>query len=1171
VAEILARGGARLGTATFLADAVPAFEQSDTLAQATARLAENTATSTIAGSLFPLAGAVESKTLRVAVGMAIADKMRAGGREWFTIDDVVEGIADGTIDKGELAQRSFGYLLDLYFLSKTPSMKGELAARRRNAMVEQMMKANPAEAEQLIVALGKNGLVPGMDAKSLQGLNWNDVQRQFGGVEGFKAAYRALSPKQVEIAKGIIESSKALPMGGSMLPAQKAVFQAQGQALVDAMKVERMYNDTDSLLAALHKGNLKAATRELARLTWDTSANVKRQLLKKGGAAGKEAVIHHSLARGSSEKADYLWREAANEIYGDLNKADHILLDRIISSRRTLAIAGYRKDFKFTKGLTPEQHENFLKSLDPARASRLNAKADRYFEVMREQLNQLKAEGLLSQESYDGLVAKGDYSRRNVIDYIDPQHTYQIGGRKITVRDSGIDNLKSGSESAIETNSMLLMREVMGRTQARIMRNRANQALYQLAKDHPENGIVEVWHKIPTQARVTRAAKQATPEQQGKALEALKKLAAVDDGAIARDGVGFNKQDTRRGNELARKTTLTPEETKEAFGILVKYRNQLGDELLKAATGIGKPRTKTPPGFEGLAAMVNGKRVEMLMPAELAHEWVLSDPMVNSQLTQMVGWLTGANILRPMATGYNPEFAITNLPRDILHSWMTTGEWSSTTPIAAGQMIRDYVAVAGDAFTRTGRYCDYIMEGGGMSFLTHQGRLKQAAKPGGVFESIQKWFGYAGETSEIWTRLALRERALRNGKPPHEATFIARNYLDFSQGGSFAKAIDSGVPYLNASIQGTRGMFRAGAERPLQTTYKIAQLGGLAMGLYYANSRVNKKCWDSVSDYDRANYFILTTPLTYTDETGQEIPLYFKIAKDQNQKIVYSMFEALAAKAAGDPVDYEAVSKAAQEFAAIVPSANVPPTVDASIAYFLNFDLWYGENVWKGPEVEAKEEWTAQTNPVAVAVGRTLNLSPERLQRVVEQFATRNNIYTQLVGYGLEQIIDKLPEQQRQETTKEILRQIPFLRRAVGFGNPDFEAMKENRRIAVEFNTDKYIRTRQLDALAEEVVSGDKTRSDAVRYIMAQPPQERERLLQRLQRHVAYGELPNRSWWIDLSEASPEAAATMYWYKYEQADAKAREEMQQTLMKIQNPRIATQRFMLKLSQLKREK
>jgi hypothetical protein len=227
--------------------------------------------------------------------------------------------------------------------------------------------------------------------------------------------------------------------------------------------------------------------------------------------------------------------------------------------------------------------------------------------------------------------------------------------------------------------------------------------------------------------------------------------------------------------------------------------------------------------------MVNGKRVEMLMPAELAHEWVLSDPMVNSQLTQMVGWLTGANILRPMATGYNPEFAITNLPRDILHSWMTTGEWSSTTPIAAGQMIRDYVAVAGDAFTRTGRYCDYIMEGGGMSFLTHQGRLKQAAKPGGVFESIQKWFGYAGETSEIWTRLALRERALRNGKPPHEATFIARNYLDFSQGGSFAKAIDSGVPYLNASIQGTRGMFRAGAERPLQTTYKIAQLGGLAM------------------------------------------------------------------------------------------------------------------------------------------------------------------------------------------------------------------------------------------------------------------------------------------------------------------------------------------------------
>ena len=1084
VAEIMAQGGARLGTATFLADAVPAFEQSDSLTEATKRLVGNAATSTIAGSLFPVAGAVENKALRIAVGMAISDKMRAGTGEWFTIDDVVKGVADGTIDKGELAERSYAYLLDLYFMAKTPSMKGELVARRRNAMVEEMMRTNPAEAEQMIVALGKQGLVPSVDAKQLEGLNWNDVRTQFGGVEGFKAAYRALSPQQVAIAKGIIQGAKAQPSGG-LLPSSKAVIKSQGQALADAMKVEQMYNRSDAMLAALHKGNLKAATRELARLTWDSSANVKSELLKKGGAAGKEAVIHHTLARGASEKADMLWRKSVDDIYGDLSKADHILLDRIIGSRRTMAIGAYKKNHKFTEGLTADQHENFLKSTPTGRLSRLNAKADQYFKVMRGQLDALKSEGLLSQEQYDGLVSKGDYSRRNVIDYIDPERTVSIGGRKITVRDSGIDSLKEGSENVIEQNSMLLMREVIGRTEARILRNRANQALYELAKNKPANGIVTLW----------------APKKAG---------------------------------------------------------------------------LKTPPGQELVSAMVGGKQQQMLMPSELAREWVLSDPMVNRQWTQMVGWLSGANILRPMATGLNPEFAITNMPRDIMHAWLTTGEYSTVLPVGMGQMARDFAAVAKDALTRTGRYSDYIMEGGGMSFLTHQGRVKQGAKPGGVLDSFQKYLGYLGETSELWTRLALRERAIRNGKPSYEATYVSRNYLDFAQGGSFAKAIDAGIPYLNASIQGTRGLFRATKETPLTTTAKVAQLGGLAVGMYYANSRCNKDCWDSVSDYDKANYFIVTTPLTYTDETGQEIPIYFKIAKDQTQKVIYSMFEALGAHAVGDPVNFDEIAKSAKDFAAIVPSANVPPILDASVAYFLNYDLWYGKKVWgesKGQveNVKSTEEWTAQTDPVAVAVGRSLGLSPERLQRAVEQFTTRNNVYTQLVGYGLGQIVEKLPEQERQETMQEMVRQMPFLRRAVGFGNPDFEAMKENREIAIEYNTERFVVSRQLDAIADQVVNGQVTKADAVRFIMEQQPEERKRLMQRLQTHVSYGKLQNRSWWINLSETSPEAAATMYWFKYERSDSEHRQQMQQTLMQLHDPRIATARFMKKLAELKREK
>ncbi|GAH76789.1 unnamed protein product, partial [marine sediment metagenome] len=168
------------------------------------------------------------------------------------------------------------------------------------------------------------------------------------------------------------------------------------------------------------------------------------------------------------------------------------------------------------------------------------------------------------------------------------------------------------------------------------------------------------------------------------------------------------------------------------------------------------------------------------------------------------------------------------------------------------QIARDFMATAKDTFLRKGRWIDYLDEGGGMTFLTHQGKPFKTMGKRGIYTAIkrlQQVLGYIGETSEIWTRLALRQRALRGGASPHEATWIARNYLDFNQGGSFMKAIDIGLPYVNAGVQGTRGIFRSLADRPVDTLWKFAQLGALASGLFlairYGNKEV-KECYDRI-------------------------------------------------------------------------------------------------------------------------------------------------------------------------------------------------------------------------------------------------------------------------------------------------------------------------------------
>jgi hypothetical protein len=68
----------------------------------------------------------------------------------------------------------------------------------------------------------------------------------------------------------------------------------------------------------------------------------------------------------------------------------------------------------------------------------------------------------------------------------------------------------------------------------------------------------------------------------------------------------------------------------------------------------------------------------------------------------------------------------------------------------------------------------------------------------------------------LLTRLAIRERALRRGKDGKEATFAARDYMDFGQGGTIVKALDNAIPYLSAGVQGMRGFWRALKDNPAE-------------------------------------------------------------------------------------------------------------------------------------------------------------------------------------------------------------------------------------------------------------------------------------------------------------------------------------------------------------------
>lgn len=656
-----------------------------------------------------------------------------------------------------------------------------------------------------------------------------------------------------------------------------------------------------------------------------------------------------------------------------------------------------------------------------------------------------------------------------------------------------------------------------------------------------------------------------------------RKISVPDSGIKALDEGSYNVMETSSRALLTGVLTRTQARiarnraNKAAF----KIAKDLPDnEIFKLAkvervTKEGKQvYQKAPTGHTKIKVMIEGKARDIIMPDKYAKEWVKSDPLISQTMATIIGWISGSKILKPMATGLNPGFALTNFPRDIAHVYLVSSEYSSFLPKFTFQIGRDFLSTAKDAWTRKGDWIDYINEGGGMSFLTYQGRILEKIP---LLKDFEKGMGYLGETSEIWTRLALRKRAIRNGKSPQEATWEARNYLDFSQGGNVAKAMDTGIPYLNAGIQGTRGIFRALADRPVDTLWKFAQIGTMATGLYLANKHSNPECYDSVTDREKVNNFIITTPFKITDKSGNKRHFYLKIAKDQGQRIVCTLFENLMKKLLGEEVDPDQFPMALQDFLPIVPEQNIPPTLDALMGYVANKDFWTKEDIWKKEKRTPREEFTIYTHPALVGAGKITTLSPERLSYALSQVFTRGNIYTSLVSGGLSAIMNEMPEADKRKTTAEMVQKIPMIRRVFRLTPPyNISEIKALEKARVEETTRKGVQKREFKKLANEYYR--KLKDEKVRdrtllgeiktFVKGQPKEDRKRLANWFKNYGIVYAIPDKSWWLNAAELTPEVRATLFWTKYLESDKEEKEELKKLGKKI--PGFWSSRFLTRL-------
>jgi hypothetical protein len=890
----------------------------------------------------------------------------------------------------------------------------------------------------------------------------------------------------------------------------------------------------EAALKSIKKGRGKERVKWFRKLFVDRPENFRTALIKEDKELGQRASDYFNLQAGVSGKSLKEFHKGRQKILGKfghiLSEGEQQALEQYIKMKRISELEDVFKkrgeEFLQPEDTTKAEAESIVKAIENNDKEmlerfgldsfdKIKERANAYWDTMRGILKDYLDNGIINQAAYDKLIEEQPfYSRREYLQHFEDK--IDKGGLI-----SGIDELSGGSTGAVLTDIQTLLADAISRKNAVIARAKTLRVLDDYAAENPDNGIV----------------KTASYSE-----DFLKKLADKEE----------------------RDPFVAPE------------------------------FEPAPRGYESFDYMEDGMKKRLYVSSEYVDEFKNEmDPEWLTKLMNGISWISGNKILKAFATGYNPEFMVKNIPLDMTHIMTTTEEYSNWYPKATAQMLSDMKTVMPDLLKRKGRYLDYINEGGGMDFLTTQGSLTPKK-----FKNYNKWTtgtkaiadaaAYLGNTSEMLTRLSLRERSINNrvekfkeenGRDPNKeemkeiqerSTAVARNYLDFSQGGRAVKLMNSAIPYLNAGFQVTRGTLRAAARNPRVFWGKMAQLGGTATAITAWNLGLYQDLWselageddeekeermqkaeemkhyflNDISDRTKADNFVMMTPISYFDKNDNKRYVYFKFPKDNSQRIITGLFEGSLMEAAG--VEKGLLSKQRfMEVESLVQNSldlgNLPPLFRATLGYQLNTDLYFKDQIWRGKDLgkdKSQEYIPGRTPPRFVNFGKITGLSPVRSQYFTQQFVTRSNVIGTMLGQGLDFAaagIDDELQQELNRSTGEYLTTMPFSRRFFKSTSPYVNKDKADE-VVQEVNRERQKNVNKLKTM----INKKKNQDEIVDFIMSvEDPFESDRLFDRYIKTITKQKISFQV--RQLPYITPKARARVFYELYKEADDKGKQ------------------------------
>jgi len=714
-----------------------------------------------------------------------------------------------------------------------------------------------------------------------------------------------------------------------------------------------------------------------------------------------------SLAKNRSEKA--YQNTLAGLTNFEVNK-----LEEIIIARRIIAIDKNRAE----RGQKPIKHQgnqtgkSSAMALEGARLelgdktfNKLSKRADNYFQEYKEILEEMKSEGLISEDTYE--LFKGvDYQPREFIDFME-----DMDGEFLIEELHAIENLplskkqmtsfKEGFDGNQLTDAWyILQKSILSRTKA-VFINRLNTAFHS---------------------------------------EFVKTAAEVD--------------------ALIEKGNLTKREQKKVDNF-ENVRKQVKLDSVVGFTDAGNPKYKmdnvNTKGYTAMYFYKDGVKQRIWVKEDLAthindsHMKHLSAPAKEN-----FALISGKAIVQTFATGNNPFFFITNTPRDFWFTVTFSKEYGNEIITNSVKLAIGAAKGLRSVFINGEDYVKYLEYGGGMDWLQLQGKysgkgiakamvdtvMNQKTQDAITRNKVKVFMDKFNLASEVGIRIAVFNKSIKNqlkelGEkdietlPKQERDWIytqaarsARELTDFNQGGRATKAADSFVPYLNAGTQGIRAAVESFGRDPIGVGSRMVQVmaytagGMLALGINLigmlrddeeedeeikgkTNIEIYLKTIEGVSQYDLTNYFIIPTGKKNKDGNWG----YYRVAKAHSLTPLLNIAEHYMRKALAESSGAEYRGDASKIFFGAVEKNLIPielsptgfltriPAVNA-MAAMNGDDLYTGNPLsWDKGEIPAELEGIIddRVEPFYKKLGEGVGKSPLRLKKAVESYVTTPN------------------------------------------------------------------------------------------------------------------------------------------------------------------------------------